>query len=266
MVYTRAMRNVLPVFLALVLVACKTDLAWQGSPNAPSGPAYLETYKESYFLGLGNHFSGSWSRAELLRALPETRVLYLGDHHEDHALHRRQLRLLQQMRDAGLRPALGLEAVGTQDQEAVDRFLEGGNLDELRLGLRRRWSGSWLESRQIDGAFYGALLEQARADRWPVFALEPTPRLPLPERDRVIAANIRRANDHHPDRLLVVVVGQAHLLGEGKLMERVDLPHIAIGAEPSPQLARSPTGRRVPDTFLRSSSGVLFFEGMVPRQ
>ena len=261
-----AMRIALPAFLALLPVACKADLDWQGSPRTGGGPAYLESYKDAYFRDLGDRFVGSRSRKELLGDLHATRVLYLGDHHGDFGLHQRQLHLLREIRDAGIRTVLGLEAVGTSDQGALAEFMLGGELTDLRNQVRRRWPDSWLEDGQVDGAFYRAVLEAARANRWPVFALEPTPRLPLFQRDEVIAENIRRAHERHPNRLLVVLVGQAHLLGEGRLIDRVGLAHIAIGARPSPRLARSTISPRMAGTFLRSISGVLFFEGMVPPQ
>lgn len=258
------MRNASPAFLALLLVACKSDLDWRGSPVDEGTPEYLEAYKDAYFRDLGDRFVATWTERELLANLRSVRVLYLGDHHEDSTLHSHQLRLLDQIGRYGIQIALGLEAVGTQDRAAVDRFLAGGTTDRLRREIRQRWPGSWLEQSQIDGAFYLSLLHRARQSDWPVFALEPAPRLPLSERDATIAANIREAARRHPGHLLVVVVGQAHLLGEGRLIDRVDLTHLAIGAGPSQQLTESATAPRIAGTFLRSTSGVFFFEAMVP--
>ena len=256
------MRSALPAFLALLPVACKADLVWQDGPGAENGPAYLTEYKEAYFRDLGNQFVGSWSREELFTHLRTTRVLFLGDHHEDFDLHRRQLKLLLELADAGMRPTLGLESVGVQDEPSIAEFMTGGTMARLRQQMRQRWPGNWLEGGQVDNFYYRDLLGEARAQRWPVFALEPTPRLPLSARDEVIAGNILRAARRHPDRLLVVVVGQAHLLGKGRLIERVGLPHVAIGAQPSPRLAQS-AAPATAGAFLRSSSGVLFFEEMV---
>ncbi len=39
-----------------------------------------------------------------------------------------------------------------------------------------------------------------------------------------------------PDRLIVVVVGHAHLLGKGRLVARVGLPSLAVGARMSQRL------------------------------
>lgn len=266
MVYTYAMRTASPAFLALLLIACKADLDWQGSPAHEGTREYLEAYKESYFRELGDRFVATWSLDTLLSSLGSVRVLYLGDHHENPTLHAYQLRLLDRIARAGVPVALGLEAVGTQDRPAVEEFMRGGTTRQLRSRIGLRWPGSWLEQDQIDGGFYLALLEAARQRQWPVFALEPTPRLPLAQRDETIAANIRDASRRHPDRLLVVVVGQAHLLGEGRLIDRVDLPHLAIGAGPSEQLLHSISAPRTADDFLRSSSGVFFFAAMVRPQ
>jgi hypothetical protein len=50
--------------------------------------------------------------------------------------------------------------------------------------------------------------------------------------------------DAHPDRLVVVVLGQAHLVGQGDLVRRVAGRGIAIGGEPPPSLRHSAAGER----------------------
>ena len=120
--------------------------------------------------------------------------------------------------------------------------------------------GSWLDSDEVDSAFYRYLLLAAREWRVPAYALEPIPRLPLSQRDAVIAARVRRIALAHPEALLVVVVGHAHLLGEGGLLARVALPNVAVGARLSVALHRQLAEvRPPPGTVLRTPSGVLFF-------
>src|SRR5690606_36647970 len=113
---------------------------------------------------------------------------------------------------------------------------------------------------RIDSAHYRALLAFARARSIPVWALEPVPRLPLERRDPWIAARLRSLAHRVPDHLVVVVVGHAHLLGRGALVERVRLPAAAIGARLSVTLQNRLAERAVaPDTLLKSDAGVLFF-------
>ena len=80
-------------------------------------------------------------------------------------------------------------------------------------------------------------------------------------RDGIIATNIRRALRLYPDRVIVVFVGDAHILGDGHLLGRVGAPSLTIAARFSPVLARAladhPPARE--DEFLRTDRGVLFF-------
>ncbi len=260
-------RRWLPLWAVLVVLAngCATPaLEWPGQEPEdpkPSGPRYLRFYKEAHYRALGDRFSGGVTSADFCRQLAAARVLYLGDHHSDHDLHARMLALLDELRDREFRLHLGLECLGTEDTPALQSYLAGDlDLEVVAERARDRWPGSWLTSRRLDQAFYRELLRRAKAHRWPVFALEPTPRLPLFERDQVIAGRVRTEADAHPKDLIVVIVGHTHLLGEGALIERVGLPHVAIGARLSVTLAAAgeaqvwaPTHR-----FARASSGVLF--------
>src|SRR5690606_34890306 len=112
----------------------------------------------------------------------------------------------------------------------------------------------------VDSAFYRELLLHARRRRRPAFALEPTPRLPLFERDQVIARTVLRRARQHPHALVVVVIGETHLLGFGQLVKRVGLPHVAIGANLSTALRASAarTTFTAEHRFAESESGVLF--------
>jgi hypothetical protein len=78
---------------------------------------------------------------------------------------------------------------------------------------------------------------------------------------------VRAAAERYPDRVLVVIIGQAHLLGMGDLIERVGLPSLALGASPPPSLA--PTLAYGPDreVLMRSEGGVWFYaDHAVPRR
>ena len=82
-----------------------------------------------------------------------------------------------------------------------------------------------------------------------------------------MAARIREASERWPQRLLVVHVGSAHLLGNGNLVGRVGEPGPVIGAKFSTQLAREARALGTPRSELpstglvRTSTGVTFFVG-----
>lgn len=242
---------------ALLLGAC-----YQWTDNLQGRPRYLASYIDSHYQDLGQQFVTPMTRDEFREQLGKTRVLFLGDHHRDPGLHAEILALLAWISDQGRRPMLGIEAIGIQDDAALQEFLAGDiDLAPLRRRITDRWPESWLDNPEVDYRFYRRLLQTARAHRIPIFALEPTPRHSLSARDTLIAGNIRHALRLHPDHLMVVVVGHAHLLGRGHLVGRVGAPALAIAARFSPTLSREAAEHRqiARSSFLQTERGVLFF-------
>ena len=92
--------------------------------------------------------------------------------------------------------------------------------------------------------------------------LEPTPRLPLAERDRLIALRVRAIAAARPERLVVVFVGQSHLLGEGDVVANCGLPALMVGGEPSPELLAARASAPGDGDLLRSSGGPWWFEAL----
>ncbi len=222
----------------------------------------LKNYVDAHFQQLGTEFVDALPRTDFLTQLRRTRVLYLGDHHRDAHLHARILELLDWICAQGLRPVIGMEAIGSQDNPGLQEFVAGGiELEALRRRIAIRWPLSWLERDGVDRAFFLNLLRRTRRHELDAFPLEPTPRLGLDHRDGVIATNIRRALRLYPDRLILVIVGHAHILGDGHLLGRVGAPSMTIAARCSPVLTRAiaqhpPVGK---NEFLRTDRGVLFF-------
>lgn len=257
-------RAILAAALLVVAGCWANRLDWQraeAQDPAPSGPRYLRLYKESHFQALGDEFQRGMAMDELCTRAARARVLFLGDHHADQALHERMLALLAEFDRRDLPYALGLECIGTQDEVAVAAFLAGRlTLDDLLRTARARWPENWFERDGVDRAFYRSLLTRARACRREVFALEPTPRLPLYERDQAMAKTIRERARARPNTLLVIVVGETHLLGQGQLVRRVDLPSVAVGARLSVALRdRAPRPDFAPQDRFAETSNMLFF-------
>ncbi|MCB9876372.1 MAG: ChaN family lipoprotein [Planctomycetes bacterium] len=201
-------------------------------------PPQLAAYRAAFEAAAGERVVAAIDDDELRRRIAAGRVLWLGDHHRHQHLHQLQRRLLERLQQDGVPMALGLEAIGAQDQPLVDAYLAGEiELSDLRHGMRARWSASWLDDDALDPFHFRTLLQFAHRHRLPVFAIEPTPRLPLAERDATMAAAVQAAARRWPDRLLVVHVGQAHLLGEGHLVQRCPLPGVALAAVPTAALA-----------------------------
>lgn len=248
---------------ALFASACSpTSFAWQDPP------AHIEAYRQSFADAAGQRLLAAVSRDQLLREIATSRVLWIGDHHRHSRLHGLHLELLGQLatrqETRGKAIALGLEAIGTGDQTEVDEFLAGrSTLQQLRRAIKRRWAGSWLDDRELDPFYFRSLLNFAQRESIPVFALEPTPRLPLAARDAYMADSIVAAAERWPDRLLVVIVGQSHLLGDGDLVTRCGLGSVVIGANPSAVLRASRTDPGERGDCWRSDTGVLWFDEML---
>jgi hypothetical protein len=247
--------------LALPAAAGLTGcIGWTRDPQGR--PEYLASYIDTHYDDLGTRFVQPVSRTGFAARLEGARVLFLGDHHRDHQLHARILELIEWICESGHRPVMGVEAVGIQDDASLQEYLSGDiELQVLRRRIARRWPHSWLDNPEVDAPFFRDLLGLARAHRLPTFALEPTPRLALGERDAIIAQNIRRAVRLHPDRLIIVLVGHAHLFGQGHLYGRIGVESLAIAPRLSPLLGGQLAGQpAIPDSaFLCSDRGVLFF-------
>ncbi|MBL9077722.1 MAG: ChaN family lipoprotein [Planctomycetes bacterium] len=253
-----------PVATFTLLAACApTTFGWTGA-----APPALEQYLASFADAAGTQLVERLPRDRLLQLLQRERVLWLGDHHDDPSLHARQRDLLLQLQARGVRFAFALEAIGSEDEAAVARYLGGElTLERLATLLRRRWPGSWLDDQQLDPRHYRELLAFARAHGAPVVALEPVPRLPIDERDAVIAGAVRAAAARWPDRLLVVHVGQAHLVGDGDLVARTALGGFVLGAVPPAALQQAAAGTAlVPGDVHRSDGGLWWFAEQFARE
>lgn len=244
----------------LLMAACAIDdFNWQDGPDGG-----LAAYKQSFTAAVGDRFVAGTTWPELQQRLRGCRVLWLGDEHDDVELHGRHLQVLQSLHEAGFRLALGLEAIGQQDEPLVAEYLDGRmDMERLREAMRRRWSGSWLDDTDLDSAHFRALLSFGKRHGLPVFALEPTPRLPLRQRDAIVVSAVQAAAERYPDRLLVVVVGQSHLLGTGAVMARCRLPSQGIGATPPSPLRQAATADWPAASLLQSSGGLWFFADRV---
>jgi hypothetical protein len=81
-----------------------------------------------------------------------------------------------------------------------------------------------------------------------------------------MAARVRELAAAHPGHLVVIVVGQTHLLGDGDLVGRTGLPGVVVGGEPTGPLrgAVAPTAPTAPTAgFVASDGGVWWFADLL---
>ena len=223
------------VALSLALSACAgPQFDWQGR-----SPAALAEYRAEFDRNAGIRWAGDADVDDFVALARSRRVLFLGDHHRDERLHARQRDLLRRLFAAGPTTLL-LEAVGIEDQASVDDYLDGRiGMPGLVATCRARWPQAWIAGGDVDSEHYCELLRAARDQHVRVFGLEPAPRLPLAQRDARIAAQTRAVANARPDTLVVVLLGQDHLLGEGRVAGLVAMPCTVVGAAPSEALWRA---------------------------
>lgn len=236
-------------------------LAGCASPNAePKLPPDLAAYREAFVNDVGTRFVEECDQQQMFEKIAAARVLWLGDMHANSRLHALQSEFLTALQNRGIKLLLALEAIGTQDEARVKEFLEGdGKQVEMERDIRKRWPESWLSDLSLDPFYYRGLLSMAKRNQWPVVGLEPTPRVPLAQRDDIIANSVRAAAAAHPERLVVVIVGQAHLLGQGDLVRRTGLPAVALGGTPPPSLRSRNKELMLRHHFLRSGGDLWWF-------
>jgi hypothetical protein len=248
------------IVMSLLATACTpTAFGWDGGLPQP-----LQRYRAAFAAAAGSEFVESAARADLLERLDAMPVLWLGDHHASSALHGLQFGLLDALATRcqahGRKLVLALEAIGEGDEADVAAFLAAKlELPELQRRMRQRWPGSWLDDPTLDPWYYRALLAFGRRIGASVRALEPTPRLPLAARDRHIAARVDELVATAAGALVVVVVGQAHLLGEGDLVHRTASRGLCVGGAPPPQLLAQAPRRRTRGELHRSDGDVWWF-------
>lgn len=256
---------IMPARSVAVILALALPLGGSAACRSESTlPPAIAAYRASFAEAVGTGFTATLPRTQLSLRLQGCRVLWLGDHHRSSRLHALQQELLRELAEQKVPMVLALEAIGQQDEPDVVAFLRGEmEMNELRTRVRRRWPGSWLDDRELDPWHYQGLLSFGKRTATPVLALEPTPRLPIDRRDAHIATAVQAAAHAYPDRLVVVVVGQAHLIGEGDLIARTGLPNFAIGGEVPATLAGSAPSSRQRGDLLASDGGLWWFSDLL---
>jgi len=108
------------------------------------------------------------TQAQMLAVAGDSRVVYVGETHDNPASHRLELQVLQALAErypGGI--ALGMEMFVRSQQPALDHWIAGG-LDEKAFLKQSRWFDNW----NMDFAYYRDILNFARLRHIPVIALD----------------------------------------------------------------------------------------------
>ncbi len=163
---------------------------------------------EARYLGRTRTFEREASFVELLQAIAQADLVYVGDYHTLKQAQRSFLKLVQ--RRWTPRPlVLALEFVQGRHQDAVDAFL-AGRLSEERFLERIEYArhavfDTWSHFRQI--------FEEARRRKLPVVAIDllASGGTSLRERDRYAARRIAAAVREQPGAQVFTLAGQLHV-------------------------------------------------------
>lgn len=108
------------------------------------------------------------SPEQMLTMAGDSRIVYVGETHDNPASHRLELQVLKALAERYPdRVALGMEMFARSQQPVLDRWV-AGELDEKAFLKESKWFESW----KMDFAYYRDLLNFARERHIPVIALD----------------------------------------------------------------------------------------------
>lgn len=140
-----------------------------GNPELPYPPSVEPQVGDILHLPTGLYVG----QQQMLNAVSDQRMVYVGETHDSPAAHRFQLMVLKAM--AARHPdkvALGMEVFIPAQQPAIDRWM-AGELDEPGFLREAEWYRVW----RADFAYYRDLLNFARDNDIPIRALNATKEL-----------------------------------------------------------------------------------------
>jgi len=203
--------------LLLSLTACTTNMPQLGSPQAPYPFAAPPQVGDIYHLPTGV----SVTPEQMLAVATDSRVVFVGETHDNPASHRLELDVLRAMSERWPgQVSLGLEMFNTDQQEVLDRWVSG-ELSEKQFLKESRWYALW----SMDFAYYRDILVFARDQRIPVIGLNATKELvkavgsaPLEEQPAEILAQLPEMDLDDPyQKAMTAAVFADHQAGENRV-------------------------------------------------
>ncbi len=149
--------------MLLTLPACTMNRQPLGNPQDPYPAAEKPASGTIRHLPTGTDVKTE----QMLAAISDARIVYVGETHDNPAAHRLELQVLKAMaeRHPG-RLSLGMEMFNTEQQPALDRWV-AGELDEKSFLKESAWHSNW----RMDFDYYRDILLFAREHGIPVIGL-----------------------------------------------------------------------------------------------
>jgi uncharacterized iron-regulated protein len=123
---------------------------------------------EQRVLDLAHHKETTLS--QLVPAFKNHRIILVGEHHSDLEHHAAQLRVIQALKNAGVKIVIGLEMFRSDSQEALDRWVAGQiSTEEFENIYYDNWNFSWTA--------YAPIFYYAREQGIPMVGLNTSPEI-----------------------------------------------------------------------------------------
>lgn len=207
---------------ALILSACTAPAPPLGRGELPYPPDPPPQIGDIVHLATGVRVD----LAQMLDIAGDSRLIYVGETHDNPAAHRLQLEVLQGIseRHPGA-VALGMEMFTPAQQPVLDRWV-AGELDEKQFLREVDWYGTWMD----DFDYYRELLLFARDHNIPVIGLNADKKTKmavsrrwneLSDEERAALPELDLTDPYH--NAMVKAIYGGHVRGDGKLagFERV---------------------------------------------
>ncbi|MFO7982009.1 MAG: ChaN family lipoprotein [Desulfuromonadales bacterium] len=162
---TSSFRNLLHAGLILLPLAagCSANTAAIGDPQSPYPPPKPPQVGDILHIPTGYYVDES----EMLDAIGDSRIVYVGETHDNPAAHRLELTVLRGVSDRHPgKVALGMEMFTPSQQDALDRWV-AGELSEKEFLKESGWYQQW----NMDFALFRDILVFARDHDIPILGL-----------------------------------------------------------------------------------------------
>jgi len=154
------LKPILFLLLLFTLMGCAGKSIPIGNPELPYPPQFEAAVGQVLHMPTGLETS----KETMLEHAAETRIVYVGETHDNPASHRLQLEILSHMQQENPgKVTLAMEMFTPEQQEVLDRWT-AGELSEKEFLKEVNWYKTW----QMDFAYYRPLLAFARDNQIPV--------------------------------------------------------------------------------------------------
>ncbi len=201
--------------ILLLLTACSASPKLIGNPESPY-PLLQPRVGDIFHQPTGHKLDP----AEMLEAIGDTRVIFIGETHDNPASHQFQLDILQglQQKSPG-KLALAMEMFTPEQQPLLDRW-SAGELEEKEFLREVDWFKNW----RMNFALYRPLLTFCRDNQIPVIALNAPKtlvrkvgRTPLTELPEELSAQLPELDFHDPyQRAMAESIYSGHSMGKAR--------------------------------------------------